>query len=209
MNEEQSVLHFFAQPENLPLTFSVAEQSDEIRRDLNNRFWLDLLPRTGSVTSSLAPDGRFELTEDKNRADFYVGLHSTLIEPQDIYLRPMMEQQFLGDEWRIYYGLMWSDSPRPEHLALPSVSALEQSLAVSGFRKNTGFLGWQWTNHYPRSRNFLLRYSQAPDTLLDEFSGLLERLIEDRTELITQANDDLKRVVTAQPISLGRLRPKG
>ena len=36
MNEEQAVLDFFSQNENLPLGLSVAEQMDKIREQINN-----------------------------------------------------------------------------------------------------------------------------------------------------------------------------
>ena len=41
-NEEQAVLDFFAQKENLPLALSVAEQADGMRLQLNHAFWLSL-----------------------------------------------------------------------------------------------------------------------------------------------------------------------
>ncbi len=39
MNEEHSVINFFAQEENLPLALIAAEHLDDIRRQHNNRFW--------------------------------------------------------------------------------------------------------------------------------------------------------------------------
>ena len=44
MNEEQEVLKFFAQTENLSLGLSVAEQMDKLREQMNNRLWRDLWP---------------------------------------------------------------------------------------------------------------------------------------------------------------------
>ena len=49
MNEEQAVLDFFAQTENLPLGLSVAEQMDRLREQMNNRLWLELLPRLNAA----------------------------------------------------------------------------------------------------------------------------------------------------------------
>jgi hypothetical protein len=45
MNEQQSVLDFFAKVENLPLGLAVAEQMDEVCKKMNNRLWRELLAR--------------------------------------------------------------------------------------------------------------------------------------------------------------------
>lgn len=208
MNEERAVLDFFAQTENLPLGLSVAEQMDRIREQLNTRFWLDLQQRFATVIDQHALPWQIAATEDRDAADSLVGLHFPLRTEQALYLRPMLEQQYLGGAWRIYFGLMWSASASPDQLALPAVSALKQSLQDAGFKSNENFLAWQWTTLHPRRRDFLLSYSQQPEKPLGDLEALLKILLIDHRALIEQANIALQAAPCSMTISLDQLRSK-
>jgi hypothetical protein len=111
MNEEKAVLDFFAKPENLPLGLSVAGQMDVIREQMNSRFWQDLQHRIDTQSVQHAPEWQTQITEDRNAADMLVGLQCKLREPQSHCLFPMLEQQYLGGTWRIFFGLMWQSPP--------------------------------------------------------------------------------------------------
>jgi len=191
MNEEQAVLNFFAQQENLPLGLAVAEQMDQIREQLNNRFWQELMQRLAKLFDSNHTSWQVILTEDRNAEKSLSGLHCSLSKEQSIYLHPMIEQQFLGGTWRIYFGLMWSSTPSLEQLALPAVNDLKSSLQSAGFNSNENFLGWQWTTFYPRRKDFLMRFSQQPEKLLADVEDTLRTLLIGHRELIEQANEVL------------------
>ncbi len=202
MNEEQAVLDFFAKEENLPLALVVAEQMDSIRRRMNNDFWRVL----GTQFEANAPAWQVQLTEDRNMEDCLVGLHLKPVQEQALFLRPMMEQQVIGEAPRIYFGLMWSDPPPPDRLALPQVAALGDALRGAGFRSNEKFLGWQWSPYYPRSRQFLLRLSTDATSLLDEASALLNQLLMVHGPLLEAANAALRESPQPATISLDALR---
>lgn len=208
MNEEQAVLDFFAQEENLPLGLAVADQMSTLREQMNNRLWRELHQRLVASLSSHGLDWQVELTEDKNAAECLVGLHCNANREQDIYLRPMMEQQYLGGEWRIYFGLMWSAAPSPGHLGSAAVCSLNESLQHSGFKSNASFLGWQWTRFHPRRSDFLLRYAREPEKLLNEIETILKALLIDHNDSIALANSALRSVPRSTAISLDRLRSK-
>jgi hypothetical protein len=208
MNEEQAVLDFFAKPENLPLGLSVAEQMDRIREQMNSSFWQALQQRLNTLFDLHAPEWQTQVTEDRNTADILVGLQCKLREAQDICLFPMLEQQYLGGTWRIFFGLMWQAAPTPEQLALPAVATLRQLLLDSGFKHNENFLGWQWTGFYPRRSDFLQRFAQQPDELLDDVEAIFKPLLTAQRELIGKANAALKDVPRSMTISLDQLRRK-
>jgi len=142
---------------------------------------------------------RVELTEDKNAPDSLVGLHCTALTEQQLYLRPMMEQQYLGGECRVYFGLIWNTAPAPDQLGSAHVSNLKASLQKAGFKSNESFLAWQWTMFHPRRKDFLLSYARQPEKLLDDVLTIFSTLLIDHRELIEQANEVLK---TTQPRSL-------
>lgn len=199
MNEEQAILDFFSQPENLPLALSVAEQMDKLRGQMNNRFWQEFLARLNALIKEHELAWRVELTEDKNAPDSLVGLHCTALTEQQLYVRPMMEQQYLGGECRVYIGLIWNTAPAPDQLGLAHVSKLKASLQKAGFKSNESFLAWQWTMFHPRRKDFLLSYARQPEKLLDDVLTIFSTLLIDHRELIEQANEVLK---TTQPRSL-------
>ncbi|MEI7455828.1 MAG: hypothetical protein WCK93_03810 [Nitrosomonadales bacterium] len=206
MNEEQAVLDFFAKPENLPLGLSVAEQMDDIRTRLNTAFWERLCVR---LASRLADTPWHALTtEDRNADGVLVGLQCKLRVDQTQCLFPMLEQQFLGGVWRIFSGLMWRSTPSAEHLAQPAVTTLGQQLQVDGFKQNEAFLAWQWTPHHPLRRDFLQRFSQQPEALLDEMEALLAPLLSRHSLLIAAANASLQSIPRSMTISLDQLRSK-
>jgi hypothetical protein len=208
MNEETAVLDFFAKNENLPLGLSVAEQMDEIRTEINSTFWRTLQTRLNSLVKQQAADWEACVIEDRNAAEVLVGVQCKLHPVQPLYLFPMLEQQYLGGVWRIFFGLMWNTAPSATQLALPAVAALKHTLVDSGFKTNDAFLAWQWTQLYPRRRDFLLRYSQQPEKLLDEVESLLKRLLTDQRELITAANTELRSAPASMTVSLDQLRRK-
>lgn len=204
LNEEQQVLNFFAQAENLPLALSVADQVDITRQQLNHTFWLELQKRL----TTIAPHWHVEITEDRNAAGCLVGLHLEPVQKQALYLRPMMEQQFLGETQRIYFGLMWSAVPTPEASRMNAIVTLRDNLQKAGFKNNENFLAWQWTRYYPRRSDFLLRFSKAPDALLDEVSALMQNLLATNNNAVHDANIALRDAPRSAAISLAQLRSK-
>lgn len=209
MNEQQAVLDFFAKTENLPLGLAVAEQMDELRERMNTQFWRDLQQRLQpDGDTAHAPAWQIELTEDRNAASSIVGLYCQLKSEQPLYLRPMLEQQFLGNEWRIYYGLMWSAAPSSAQLALPAVAALQQTLQQSGYKGNENFLAWKWSPFRPRGSSFLKRFALQPTKLLDEAAGIFGELLTEQREALALANAELQAAPRTAAISLDRLRSK-
>lgn len=208
MNEEQAVLEFFAKPENLPLGLSVAEQMDKLREQINNRFWQDLLTRLNALIKAHKLAWNFELTEDKNAADIIVGLHCSTAPGQPLYLSPMVEQQYLGGVWRIYFGLMWNAPPSPDQLGLPAVNNLKELLQKAGFKSNESFLAWQWTAFHPRRTDFLLHYAHRREQLLDNMEVVLKTLLIDHGTSIELANATLQAAPRSMTVSLKQLRSR-
>jgi hypothetical protein len=205
MNEEQAVLNFFAQKENLSLALSVANQVDETRQKLNNDFWLALSERIVANT----PEWRTSTTEDRNATECLVGLYLQPETEQKLYLRPMLEQQYLGDTLRIYYGLMWSAVPTLEQKQLSDIKTLHNTFQEAGFKSNESFLAWQWTSYYPRNMDFLLRFSTTADALLNEASGLIQNLLVTHRDALHFANSALRessRSAAISVVSLDKLR---
>lgn len=202
MNEEQAVLDFFAQQENLPLALLVAEQVDALRIRMNGDFWREL----GGHAEHLAPAWQVQLTEDRNTEECLVGLYLQPMTEQALFLRPMLEQQTIGGAPRIYFGLMWSAQPAPEQLALQEVTILQEALRHDGFRSNEKFLAWQWSPYYPRDRKFLLRFANAREALLNEASNLLNQLIVTHAPLLQAANAALGKTPRRTIVTLDALR---
>ena len=208
MKEQQAVLDFFADEINLPLGLAVAEQMDDLRREMNNCFWREFKQRIVGLIGNLGLAWQVDLTEERNSPNSLVGLSCKIHPEQPIYLHPMAEQQLLGSAWRIYIGLMWNTPPSPDHLAISTVSGLKEKLQRSGFSHNTGFLAWQWTAFHPRRRDFLLRYAQEPEKLFGEMEKNMKILLLDYGNAIMQANMALRSALPSKTISLERLRSK-
>ena len=206
MNEVLAILDFFSRAENLPLGLSIAEQMDGIREQMNNRLWQDLLGRAKALAVLHGLGWQMETTEDKNAPDSLVGLHCVANPEQPLYLRPMLEQQYLGGTWRIYFGLMWSASPTPDQLELPAVTGLKAALQKAGFKSNENFLAWQWTSFHPRRKDFLLRYAQQPEILLDDIETIFKTLLTDHRAAIELANAALNSLPPSLVVSLKQLR---
>ena len=181
---------------------------DTLREQMNNRLWQELLPRLQALINDHELAWRVQPTEDKNAPDSLVGLHCTTSTEQPLYLRPMMEQQYLGGVWRIYFGLMWSAAPSPDQLGLPAVSSLKESLQTAGFKSNENFIAWQWTAFHPRRKDFLLRYSLQPEKLLGDMEAIFKTLLLEHRVSIEQANAALKTAPRSMTVSLDQLRSK-
>lgn len=206
MPQEQAVLDFFALTENLPLALSVAEQTDRIREQINTKFWHEFSAKVAEHMRINNLIWQVTVTEDRNISDSIVGLNCILPNNQPLYLRPILEQQNLGKGLQIYFGLMWSNTATPEHLSLAAISKLRDQINHAGYKHNENFIAWQWTNFYPRSKSFLLRYTQEPEQLFEEILSTLSKLIINHRDSIDLANAALNMTPRSMKISLDQLR---
>lgn len=206
MNEEDSVLNFFSQEKNLPLALIAAEHLDGIRLQHNNRFWNALREQLDALVAQDALPWRSELTEDRNSEDCLVGLRLEPLFQQRTFLRPFMEQQLLGENYRIYYGLIWNAAPEPAQKNLPAVEALRAQMGTAGFKHSDSFLAWQWSPWYPRRKDFLLRFSTRKDELLQDAMRPWHVLLDEVGEPLRLANLALGEAPRSATISLDRLR---
>lgn len=208
MNEEQTVLEFFAREENLALALIAAEHLDGIRLEHNNRFWNALNEQLGALLKQQTLPWHCELTEDRNNEDALVGLHLEPHAEQRIFLRPFMEQQLMGNSYRIYYGLMWNAAPEPAQKNLPAVESLRKRMGEVGFKDSDSFLAWQWSPWYPRRKDFLLRFASKQDEVLKEAMQPWQALLEEYGEELRLANIALSEAPRSATISLEKLHSK-
>ena len=209
MNEEQAVLDFFAQEKNLPLALIAAEHLDAIRLRLNNEFWRSLHQRLEAFLAEQALPWSCLPTEDRNSEDCLVGLHLQPAAEARVFLRPFMEQQFTGNGYRIYHGLMWSTPPAPAQKSLPAVAALSDTLQQAGFKQGDNFFAWQWLPWHPRRRDFLLAFAGNRERLLDNAMQPWQYLLSARGEQLHTANRALGAPAgSSTSISLDQLRSK-
>ena len=206
MNEQQAVLDFFSQAENLPLALVTAEHLDRLRRQLNNDFWRASQQRLDQLITEHTLPWHSALTEDKNNADCLVGCHLRPDSETALFLRPFMEQQFLGDGYRIYYGLMWSAAPDAQ--AKHAADSLRQNLEASGFKPNDSFLAWQWLPWHPRRQDFLLRWQHQRTAVLAELAQRWSELLIEHGTTLLQVNQALASAPRSAPIKLDQLRSR-
>lgn len=209
MNEEQAVLEFFSRDENLPLALIAAEHLDAIRLRLNSEFWQLLRERLDATAAQHALPWGSKLTEDRNADGCLVGLYLEPFSESRLFLRPFMEQQFIGDGYRIYHGLMWSEAPDPAQKSAPAVEALRDTLLQSGFKQGDNIFAWQWLPWHPRRRDFLSKFAANRPALLEEAMQPWQHLLFTCGEKLSLANRALGVATPgAATISLDQLRAK-
>jgi hypothetical protein len=205
-DEEQAVLQFFSQEENLPLALAVAETVDGIRLRMNNTFWLKLRERFVELLESRQLPWAVEMTEDRNSPETVVGLYLFPLPESPLFLRLMMEQQYLGENLRIYYGVMWNNAPPPDKANIHEINMLHDALQSDGFKSNTNFLAWNWTQYHPRRRDFLQRFASDADGLLNEACGILSHFLIKHGEALNAANSALRGTPQSAAVSIDQLR---
>jgi hypothetical protein len=206
MNEEQAVLDFFSQAENLELALTLADHIDGIRLKLNNQFWQVLQPRLNALLTDNNLPWHSEITEDRNNDKCLVGLHVQPLAEHRVFLRPFMEQQLMGDGYRIYYGLMWNTAPEPAQKNLPAVEALRERLEKCGYKQSDSFLAWQWSQWHPRRSDFLKRLSTQQDELMQVALLPWHTLLVENIGMLNAANLALNNVPRSAAVSLDSLR---
>lgn len=208
MNEEQAVLDFFSQDENLSLALIAADCLDAIRLRLNNELWESLQERLDVFLTLHSLPWTTQLTEDRTADDCLVGIYLQPLTAPNLFLRPFMEQQFIGDSYRIYHGLMWSDTPSSNQKNLPGVASLHNNLLQAGFKESDNFFAWQWLPWYPRRRNFLLNFTSHREKVLGEVVQPWHYLLLTFGEQLHLANLALGGATNGVGISLDMLRSK-
>lgn len=208
MNEQQAALDFFSQPENLPLALITAEHIDDIRQRLNNEFWESLSERLESWITEQGLPWDSAITEDRNNDECMVGLHAKPQAEQRVFLIPFMEQQFLGGDYRMFFGLMWNTAPDAAQKNLPEVAALRSLLTDAGLSESDSFLAWQWLPWHPRRRDFLMQFTQKREDLLAEAIQPWQLILKEFGEQLKQANQALNMPGHSAAVSLDQLRSK-
>lgn len=208
MNEEQAVLGFFALEENLPLALIAAEHLDDIRQRLNNEFWQLLHKRLDVLLEQHSLPWANKLAEDRNTDGCLVGLYLRPLTESRTFLHPFMEQQFIGDSYRIYHGLMWGVPPDSGQKTLPAVGALRATLEQAGFKQGDNIFAWQWLPWHPRRRDFLLNFTSHREELLDEIIRPWQNLLLTHGKQLHLANLALGSPTSGATISLDQLRSK-
>lgn len=206
MNEEQAVLDFFSREENIELALTLADHIDGIRQQLNNQFWLALQPHLNALLTQNKLPWQSEITEDRNNEKCLVGLHVQPLAEHRVFLRPFMEQQLMGDGYRIYYGLMWNTTAEPAQKNLPEVEALRVRLEKSGYKQSDSFIAWQWSQWHPRRKDFLMRFTKQQDELMQVAMQPWHTLLAENIELLNAANLALNNVPRSAAVSLDSLR---
>ena len=207
MNEEQAALEFFSQPENLPLALIAAEHIDDMRQRMNNEFWEALREQLESWIAEQGLPWDSAITEDRNNEESLVGLHAKPQAEHRVFLIPFMEQQFLGGDYRMFVGLMWSSTPDATQKNLPAVTALRTLLTDAGLSESDNFLAWQWLPWRPRRRDFLLTFAQKREELLAEAMQPWQLILSEFGEQLKLANEALNQPGTIS-VSLDQLRSK-
>jgi hypothetical protein len=208
MNEEQAALDFFSQPENLPLALIAAEHIDDIRQRLNNEFWEALHERLGSWLTEQGLPWDSAITEDRNNEECLVGMHAKPQAAQRTFLIPFMEQQFLGGDYRLFFGLMWNTAPDAAQKNQPAVTALRSLLSDAGLSESDTFLAWQWLPWHPRRRDFLLQFAAQREALLAEAMQPWQLLLGEFGKQLQQANLALNMPGHQAAVSLEQMRSK-
>ena len=204
MNEEQAVLEFFSKSENLPLALTVADHIDQLRLQLNNQFWKLLSNHVATHHKTWI----IQLTDDRNDENCIVGFHLLPPLEQQLFLQPMIEQQYIQGEWRIFFGLMWSKLPTPDKLNLPEIISLQKSLQGDGYKDNETFLAWRWSALYPRRKDFLLQLNTQQTTSIERAASLMNELLVQHGTALHSANQALANAPVNATISLANLRDK-
>jgi len=207
MNEEQAALDFFSQPENLPLALTAGEHIDDMRQQMNNEFWESLREQLENWISEQALPWESAITEDRNNEECLVGLHAKPQDSQRIFLIPFMEQQFLGGEYRMFFGLMWNTEPDAAQKNQPAVVALRTLLTDAGLSESDSFLAWQWLPWRPRRRDFLMQFARKREDLLGEALQPWQLILGEFGEQLKQANQALNQPGSIS-VSLDQLRSK-
>jgi hypothetical protein len=185
-----------------------AEHLDDIRLKHNNRFWELLQEHLNALLTKKLLPWRIEITEDRNSAGTLVGLHLNPNVDQRSFLRPFMEQQLMGKDYRIYYGIMWNATPESAHLKLPGVENLRERMSKVGFKDSDSFLAWQWSSWYPRKKEFLIRLLNYREELMQEAMLTWEALLDEFGEDLRLANIALNETPRSAAISLDQLHNK-
>ncbi len=208
MNEEQTVLDFFSRDENLALALIAAEHLDGLRLKHNNLFWEIMHQKLSAFMTLQSLPWRSELTEDRNCEGTLVGIHLEPVVEQRTFLRPFMEQQLMGNDYRIYYGLMWNTAPEPAQMHLPAVETIRSRMSAVGFKDSDSFLAWQWSPWYPRRKDFLLRLSNKRDELIQAAMQPWEGMLNEYGAGLRLANISLSETPRSAAISLDQLHNK-
>jgi len=193
-SEELAVLEFLSKEKNAAIALSIGDFLDTLRSDLNNQFWLAAYNKLKLYLEENRLPWIVELTEDKNVDKSLVGLHLQPTFDQSILLFPFMEQQFVGDSYRIFHGLMWNVEADPVAQSLEELDILRKELEPLGFSHSPRFHVWQWLPWHPRRKDFLIQFAQDRDNLLNEMIGVWKRLLVTYGPQLENANARLREL---------------
>jgi hypothetical protein len=174
MDYQAQILEFLQKPENLAVALEVAKNIEALRSNLHNAFWKDMYKTLQSRLDKSTFADRWMIFSERNFDEAYksieIKVKSLPSSFKGTYLEVCLEQGTPATNYSLYYGLVWALEERsaPDSETFRTLLKISKNLGVSNENQNSWWPMKSFLNTYPRTDEFLLKYS----------SGLIEDLAE-------------------------------
>lgn len=176
MNYDDKVLDFLAQPENLHISFQVAEYVEKLKEKTHQDFW----PMFIQVMSE-----RLDASEHKDDWGFVSLPPERWGKSWEVcHIRPSqykhsnlpvlnisLQQGTPNNNFRLLTGICWTPE-HPKEIASRSFDALvEQLREMNKTQSSEKWPGWNWLPYGARGEQFVMKMYNEPEELMDELSN--------------------------------------
>lgn len=191
---EQEMRQFLAQPENIRTAMEIARHVEKMRNDAHAAFWRkfeDLLRKR--VADSSYNSSWYLTTSDKNFQNAWfnnsIAPQLRMTHPSAVLLKVALEQNSLGNGYRLYYGIKWTHN-RDHRTELPEYKALRSYLLGEGYKltEREWWMLSKGTGYAARGDSFLYRMAQEPEAFSQEMVDLCWHLFGEAVELMNAFN---------------------
>jgi hypothetical protein len=201
MNYDQSVVEFLAQPDNFAVAVEVAARIEKVRDHLQIRYWNEYRDemRRRLQDGGLASHWDVTLSSKEMLLKRWANCKLTYRSPmqQPLYLNVGLESALSRSDFRLHYGLVWSqevqqplDGGIPADL-LQALQALKCPLDATGY-----WLTYVEVDYRTRDDDFLLRIANDSGTLVNEIADIVWRFFTTIRAPLEAANVALASMTT-------------
>jgi len=192
MDYESSIIDFLKKKENLRSALAVARHIEILKDQLHRQFWTALGVELEKKLKNFACGNawKISLNEVEKLTQNSCGVSFEPCSTQQLYLVPSIQQERQNKHtFRIFYGIKWNPAGS-SNMDIREVLELRDKL--KNYRtENRWWLGWKWTDIYPRSENFLSNMVENKDGLIKKTTDDFWELFENQRHALEIANKAL------------------
>lgn len=193
MDTNKPIFDFLAQPENIPLALSIAEQVEQLKLDIHNRFWslfnhsMDIIVRSSGVETSW----KYQPHSGNRDGWAKAKLAPAMVNPGAPSILLVFGESTARINYRLFWGLQWLPHELAEYQHSTYTTLISELSARNIKIQERGWVRWSYYSQTLHDPSFIADFYRSPEEKVEVITGDFWKLFGDLRPLVEVINADL------------------